>query len=150
VKQMVTVQVPQPVPLSSTNFNRIPVNTMLYTNQIPKNESEDDSEYESEDGRETVNSEESESSKSIDESEHDDEHLTLEIESIEYSDEITDNGDDDSNLKNIESEETVEVHNIQMSDDNVHILEDSMEDIEVTKIDEVVHVEEDVASEIKR
>jgi hypothetical protein len=148
VKQMVTVQVPQPVPLSSTNFNRIPVNTMLYTNQIPKNESEDDSEYESEDGRETVNSEESESSKSIDESEHDDEHLTLEIESIEYSDEITDNGDDDSNLKNIESEETVEVHNIQMSDDNVHILEDSMEDIEVTKIDEVVHVEEDVASEI--
>lgn len=146
VKQMVTVQVQHPVPSSSTNFNHIPVNTMLYTNQISQNESDDDSD--SDDGRETVNSEESGSSKSIDESEHDDEHLTLEIESIEYSDEITDNGDDDSNLKNIESEETVEVHNIQMSDDNVHILEDSMEDIEVTKIDEVVHVEEDVASEI--
>ena len=143
VKQMVSLQVQSPVHSSSTNFSNIPVNTMLYTNQISQNESDDDSDSDSDsnsdDGRETVNSEESE---------RDDVPLSLEIESIEYSDVITDNDDDGSNLKNIESEETIEVHKIQMSDDNVHILEDSMEDIEVTKMDEVLHIEEDVASEI--
>ena len=165
VKQIVSVSTP-----STSNYNHIPVNTMMYTqgyNEIPQyndegESNEDDGESNEDDGESSED--DGESSEDDGESSEDDENrkytpiteeypshdehiLKLKIESIEYSDEDTEPCTN-SELKSGESEETIEVHKITLPDDNVDILEETLEDFEVTKIDDVVHIEDDIASEI--
>ena len=144
VKQIVSVSAP-----STSNYNHIPVNTMMYTqgyNEIPQYNDEGES---SEDDGESSEDDESRKYTPITEEypSHNENILNLKIESIEYSDEDTEPCTN-SELKSGESEETIEVHKITLPDDNVDILEETLEDFEVTKIDDVVHIEDDITSEI--
>ena len=144
VKQIVSVSAP-----STSNYNHIPVNTMMYTqgyNEIPQYNDEGES---NEDDGESSEDDESRKYTPITEEypSHNENILNLKIESIEYSDEDTEPCTN-SELKSGESEETIEVHKITLPDDNVDILEETLEDFEVTKVDDVVHIEDDITSEI--